>query len=314
MHPRLLLPLLVLVAFSLSAQDHPNDPGAKATPATTPPPAEAKQGPGRAKGKGGGGRGGDPAAQLAEMQRILATPAELEKGKNLFRAHCISCHGPNGEGSRGPTLAQPNLPRSGKDVDLLRIVQNGIAGTEMPRVLLQQGDAPYIAAFVRTLGQLPPETVPGNPARGAELFKTKGACLSCHTLDGQGVTFGPDLSDIGRKRSAAFLRRSLTEPGADIPQRFDPYRSDISLPNNFMYIRAKTKAGKEVAGIRINEDTYSIQLRDVTGEFHSYYKKELAELHKDQGVSPMPMYGAIFSPTELDDMVAYLASLRGEKN
>jgi putative heme-binding domain-containing protein len=310
MHLRLFCVLLVAAALSLSAQDHPGDPNAKAATAATPPPADAKKGPGR--GKGGGGRGGDPAAMLAEMQRILATPAELEKGKKLFQAHCISCHGPNGEGSRGPTLAQPNLPRSGKDVDLLRIVQNGIAGTEMPRVLLQQGDAPYIAAFVRTLGQLPPEKVAGDPVKGAELFKTKGACFSCHTLDGQGVTFGPDLSDVGRRRSVAFLRRSLTDPGADIPQRFDPYRTDISLPNNFMYVRAKTKAGKEVAGIRINEDTYSIQLRDVTGEFHSYYKKELAELHKDAGVSPMPMYGALFTPSELDDVVAYLASLRGK--
>src|SRR5688572_17410833 len=234
MHPRFVFPLLVLAATALSAQDHPNDPAAKAT-APAANPANAKQGPGRGKG-GGGGRGGDPAAAVAEMRRILAVPAEVEKGKKLFQAHCISCHGPNGEGSRRPTLAQPNLPRSGNDPDLVRIIQSGIPGTEMPRPMLQQGEAPYIAPVLRTPSPLPVEKVPGDPAKGAELFKTKGACLSCHMQDGQGIPLGPDLSDIGRRRSAAFLRRSLTDPSADIPQRFDPYRSDISLPQNFMYI------------------------------------------------------------------------------
>ena len=315
MHSRLLISLLLIAAITLSAQDHPNDPAAKAAPAAAAPsPADTKKGPGRGKGGGGGGgRGGDPAAAVAEMRRILGGPEELEKGRKLFEAHCIACHGPKGEGSRGPTLAQPNLPRSGDDPGLVRIIQSGIAGTEMPRPMLQQGEAPYIAAYVRTLGQVPVEPVPGDPAKGAELFKTKGACMTCHTLNGQGMAIGPDLTEIGLKRSVAFLRRSLTEPGADIPQSFDPYRSDISLPRNFMFIRAKTKAGKDVAGIRVNEDTYSIQLRDLTGELHSYYKKELAELHKDTGVSPMPVYSGVFTPAELDDMVAYLVSLRGEK-
>ena len=161
-------------------------------------------------------------------------------------------------------------------------------------------------------GQIPLEKVPGDPAKGAEVFSTKGACLSCHTRDGQGVAFGPDLTNIGQRRSVAFLRRSLVEPAADVPQSFEPYRADVSLPLNFSYIRAKTKAGKEYAGIRVNEDTYSIQFRDVTGEIHSFYKKELAELKKDQA-SPMPVYGALLAPAELDDVLAYLVSLRGKK-
>jgi cytochrome c oxidase cbb3-type subunit III len=314
MQPRLICILLALAPISLPAQDHPNEPAGKA--AATPPepnPAQTKQGPGRGKGGGGGGRGGDSSAAVAEMNKILAAPAELEKGRKLFETHCSTCHGPKGEGSRGPTLAQPSLPRAGDDPSLVRIVQSGIPGTEMPRVTLQTGEAPYIAAYVRSLGRIPVENVPGDPAKGAELFNTKGACLACHTRDGQGLAIGPDLTSIGRKRSAAFLRRSLVDPGAEVPQSYDSYRADISMPLNFLFVRAKTKDGKEVAGIRVNEDSYSIQLRDLTGAIHSYYKKELAELHKDKGVSPMPVYGALLAPAELDDLVAYLVSLRGEK-
>ena len=154
---------------------------------------------------------------------------------------------------------------------------------------------------------------PGDPAKGRELFQTKGSCMSCHTLEGQGLAIGPDLTDIGRRRSVAFLRRSLVDPAADVPQSFNAYRAEINLPLNFLFVRVKTKAGKDVAGIRVNENTDSIQLRDLTGAIWSFYKSELAELHKDKGASPMPPYGAVFTPAEMNDVIAYLVSLRGQK-
>ena len=244
------------------------------------------------------------------MNRIMSVPSELEKGRLAFESHCTGCHGPKGEGGRGPTLAQPSLPRAGQDVDLLRIVQRGIPGTEMPSVRLKTGEAPYLAAFVRSLGKIPQEPVKGNPAKGAELFNTKGACLTCHSLNGKGQAIGPDLTNIGQRRSPSFLRISIVEPGAEVPQSFNSTRTEVSMPANFVFVRAKTKTGKEVAGVRVNENTFSIQLRDLTGAMYSFHKSELAELIKDKGMSPMPSYAGVFTPSELDDVIAYLASLR----
>jgi putative heme-binding domain-containing protein len=248
------------------------------------------------------------------MNRIMSTPSELEKGRQSFQAHCVGCHGPNGEGDRGPTLAQPRLPRASDDESLLRIVQRGIPGTEMPSQRLKIGEAPYLAAYVRSLGKIAVEPVPGNPMKGAELFHTKGACLTCHTLKGQGMAIGPDLTEIGLRRSPAFLRKSLIEPGAEVPQSFNPTRTEISMPANFIFVRARTKDGRDVAGVRVNENTFSIQVRDLTGVMYSFQKSELAELHKDKGLSPMPAYVGAFTPAEMDDMIAYLVSLRGEAN
>jgi cytochrome c oxidase cbb3-type subunit III len=247
------------------------------------------------------------------MTRIMADSTDLAKGRKLFEAHCVGCHGPKGEGDRGPTLAQPILPRATDNMSLLRIVTGGIPNTEMPRVSLQTGEAPYLAAYVRTLGQIPVEPVPGDPAKGAELFKTKGACMACHTLEGQGLAIGPDLTQIGARRSVAFLRRSLVDPGAEVPQSFTPVLAEISMPSNFAFISVKTKDGKAVAGIRVNENTFSVQLRDMTGALYSFYKAELVEFNVDKGKSPMPVYAGVFTPTELDDVIAYLVSLRGKK-
>jgi cytochrome c oxidase cbb3-type subunit 3 len=239
--------------------------------------------------------------------------ADLEKGHKLFEVHCAPCHGPMGEGGKGPTLAQPTLPRASDDASLIKIISGGIGGTEMPQARMEEPDIELVAKFVRSLGSLPREPVPGDPKRGQLIFEKKGACTQCHMVNGHGGVFGPDLSDVGRRRSPAYLRRSLTDPSADVPQSYSAWRSDVNLPQNFLYVRLVTRDGQELAGVRVNEDTFSIQIREATGAVHSFFKDQLAELHKDFGKSPMPTYAGVLNKNELDDLVAYLVSLRAEK-
>jgi cytochrome c oxidase cbb3-type subunit 3 len=255
---------------------------------------------------------GGPATPVVSGD-LPVTPEAIAAGQKLFLAHCSFCHGPNGEGDRGPTLAQPSLPRATDDVVLQNIIKSGLSGTEMPGSRLFPDQIQAVAAFVRSLGRRPRETVAGDAARGGQLYATKGACATCHTLNGHGAAIGPDLGRIGLRRSPAYLRRALTEPGAEVPLEFSPWRSEVSLPVNFLFVRAVPKKGEPVAGVRVNEDTFSIQVRDLSGRVHSFFFSELAELHRDWGVSPMPAYGAVFTATELDDVVAFLVSLRGEK-
>lgn len=315
--PYFVCALLALAPLALTAQDHVDPAAEKAAPA----PGAQKKGGGRGNGGVGapadapaaaaapatGGRRGLTAADLAtDLEKIIANPDELAKGRRIFESQCVICHGPKGEGDRGPTLAQPNLPRAGDNQTLMQVVARGLPGTEMVGGRLKPGEAPYLAAYVRSLGRIPMEKVPGDPANGAALFKTKGACLTCHTLDGQGsAAIGPDLTDVGARRSAAFLRRSLVDPGADVPQSY-------TGATNFAFLRVKTHDGKEYSGVRINEGTFSVQFRDMTGAIWSFRRSELSEMIREKG-SPMPVYAGVFTPTEMDDVIAYLVSLRGKK-
>lgn len=244
---------------------------------------------------------------------LPSAPGDRDAGGKFFQVHCALCHGPRGEGGRGPVLALPALSRATDDAALVRIIAGGIPGTEMPASLLRPAEIAQLAAFVKSLGEVPPEPLRGDPARGAALYAGRGACAACHAIRGEGRAFGPDLSDVGRLRSAAHLRRSLTAPAAEVPQSSVPYRADVSLPQNFLFVRAVTRDGATIAGVRLNEDAFSIQLREASGRVHSFFKAGLAALHKDRGFSPMPAYGEVFSAAELDDLVAYLASLRGQK-
>jgi cytochrome c oxidase cbb3-type subunit 3 len=249
---------------------------------------------------------------LLQTQRT-SSAAEIAQGERLFQAHCAGCHGPKGEGGSGPTLAAPTLVRATTEQLLIKVIAEGIPGTEMPRSRLDTGQIKQIADFVRRLGQLPPERVPGDPQRGKELYLEKGACAQCHSVNGRGGALGPDLTEIGLRRGARNLREALTDPEADVPKSFSIFRGDTGIPENFLQVRVVTKDGRRLRGARVNEDTFSIQFRDAANRIHSFFKSDLAEFHKDWGKSSMPSYRDLFSKEELDDVVAYLVSLRGGK-
>ena len=232
------------------------------------------------------------------LAQPAANPEDLAEGERLFASQCAYCHGPRGEGGRGAMLARPRLLRASDDQALIRVISRGIPGTEMPSAALTSRQVEQVAGYVRTLGRIAKPAVTGDPGRGEKLYAAKGGCVQCHTVAGRGGAIGPDLTEIGSRRGVAHLREALLDPGA-------------TVPDDFLQVRVVTKDGRRITGVRLNEDTTSIQLRDLTGDFHSFWKSEISELHKDRGKSPMPNYKTVFTPAEIDDLLAYLSSLQG---
>ena len=233
------------------------------------------------------------------QQNPYTTSADLQNGQKLFLGQCGRCHGPKGEGGIGALLAQPRLLHAPDDESLFRVVRDGIRGTEMPAgSTLSTREVWQLAAFVRSLGRVPIETVAGNPQRGQQVYQAKGKCGQCHIANGQGITVGPELSDVGARSSAAHIRAALVEPGANVPDRF-------------VQLRITTKDGRRITGVRTAEDTFTIQLVDLSGRSYSFFKQELTDIKKEFDKSPMPSYRDVLTASELEDLVAYLVSLRG---
>jgi cytochrome c oxidase cbb3-type subunit 3 len=153
---------------------------------------------------------------------------------------------------------------------------------------------------VRSLGRVPLKPVPGNPTRGAEIYRGKGNCAGCHSIKGEGGISGPDLASVGASRSAAYLRESLVDPQAAVPE-------------GYLLVTVAAKSGQNVTGVRVNEDSFSIQIRDDAGRSYSFWKYEVAHIDKQRNKSPMPSYKGQLSDDELTDLVAYLASLKEAK-
>jgi len=60
----------------------------------------------------------------------------------------------------------------------------------------------------------------------------------------------------------------------------------------------------------MNEDTYSIQIRDLSGNLYSYWKHDLTALEEHDDRTPMPSVRGRLSDHDLNDLVAYLVALR----
>jgi len=216
-------------------------------------------------------------------------------GGKLFERNCAVCHGIDGKGGRGPGLNRPSLAHAPDDEALRRIIADGIP-PEMPEGwFLTDDDLANVAAYVRSLGKLPAEAVPGDAGRGRQQY-TQSGCSGCHVVQGEGGGYGVSLSDIGSRRNAAYIRNALINPAA-------------SLPEGFLLVQVSTESGRKIRGVRLNEDTFTIQLKDASGQILSFRKSSLKELQKLRGESPMPSYQAL-TPTALQDLIAYLVSLR----
>lgn len=233
----------------------------------------------------------DPLASLSA--------ADIAAGKKIFDAQCVLCHGTAGTGGRGPALTRASLRRAADNAELVGFITEGDDRSGMPGFwFLGERQILFLAAYVRSLGRNPSASVSGDAAHGRAIYEAQG-CAACHIVSGAGTAMGPELTAVGLAHNAEFLRQAVEEPAA-------------ATPEGFAMVTVRPRSGAAVTGMRVNEDSFTIQLKDASGNYRSFRKAAVAEVRKDYGSSPMPSYRGQLSAAELTDLVAYLASLKGE--
>jgi len=150
---------------------------------------------------------------------LIALPAADNadfSGPDLYRRHCSSCHGIDGQGGVGVPISLPSFLASIDDEYLYKTIRLGRPGRVMPAFRsLRDREIRSIVTHIRTWSPArtpitwPPGKVTGNSARGARLYKKH--CATCHGPEGQGghgtgVTFS-------RPRGAPILAPALNNPG-----------------------------------------------------------------------------------------------------
>jgi putative heme-binding domain-containing protein len=236
-----------------------------------------------------------PAAASLPEVNPHASAADMAIGRAIYNGRCGHCHGLSGEGGRGAVLNAGRFRHGGSDRELFVTIRNGVPDSEMPGVNIPDMEVWRLVAYVQQLGRQggsDPST--GDAAAGAAVY-ARAACAQCHTIGTQGGFLGPDLTDIGARRAVRHLRQSIADPNADIAL---DYRS----------VTVTDAKGTTIGGIHLNEDEYSVHLRDTAGNLRSFMKTELKEIALPRQ-SLMPAY-ATLTAADLENLVAYLASLR----
>lgn len=236
------------------------------------------------------------AATLAaqdETRNPSTSPADIEAGAKTFRSHCSPCHGFDGGGGRGPALNTGRFHHATTDADLLKIVSDGIDGTEMPGLFYSPDRVWQVVSYLRSMNARP--AAKGNAAAGEKLYASLG-CAGCHRIRGEGGRTGPDLGEIGRTRSLEHLRQAILDPNADVRQRY-------------WVVRYTDASGARREGFLMNEDTYAAQILDTRENLVTVTKSAVRD-YRVEKTSKMPAVKGKATEAQVEDLVAYLASLR----
>lgn len=254
--------------------------------------------------------------QAAAQKNPLAGEAKAAKaGEYEFRINCALCHGLGAKGGgRGPDLTRAVKKHTHNDAEMFQVISNGIPGTAMPAngtngqgVGMTDREIWQIITYIRSQEVKAPAKPLGNAAHGKELFYGDANCSLCHMVEGKGGRLGPDLSGVGGSRTREAIIDSVRNPSRRLAWGLTEATKEF--PQEYETATVVTADGKQIKGVTLNEDSFTVQIMDMGEHIHLLEKDKLKSFQKSRE-SMMPKYNPdILSDKDLGDIVAYLLSV-----
>jgi cytochrome c oxidase cbb3-type subunit III len=249
-------------------------------------------------------------------QNPLAGDAKAAKaGEYEFRINCALCHGLGARGGgRGPDLTRAQKKHAHNDAEMFQIISNGIPGTAMPAngtngqgVGMTDEEIWQIITYIHSQEVQSSSKISGDPAHGKELFNGDGNCSLCHMISGKGGRLGPDLTGVAGSRTREAIIDSIRNPSRRLAWGLTEATKEF--PQEYESVTVVTADGKQIKGVTLNEDSFSVHIMDSGEHIHLLEKDKLKSFQKSRE-SAMPKYGAdVLSDKDVEDIVAYLASV-----
>jgi cytochrome c oxidase cbb3-type subunit III len=245
-------------------------------------------------------------------------PKSAKAGEFQFRINCAFCHGLGARGGgRGPDLTQAHKRYARSDAEMFQTISNGIPGTAMPAngtngqgVGVTEEEIWQLVAYIRSVEvKAPPQPI-GNAAHGKQLFYGDANCSGCHMVEGKGGRLGPDLTAIGGSRTVESIVDSVRHPSHRLAWGLTEATKEF--PQEYETVTVVTADGREIKGVALNEDQFSVQMMDQSEQIHLFEKDKLRVFTKSR-ISLMPSYDTtLLSDKDLKDIVAFLISVDAE--
>ncbi|MFT4688584.1 MAG: putative heme-binding domain-containing protein [Limisphaerales bacterium] len=140
----------------------------------------------------------------------------------------------------------------------------------------------------------------GDAVRGKSVFNRETVmCNRCHQVNGEGIDFGPALSEVGSKLTREALYESILAPNAGILMGYESWT-------------VETKSGDEYYGLLVSETKELVSIKTVGGIVNQVKRAEILTQRKSK-LSTMPNgLQQMMSEQDLVDLVEYLARLRAK--
>lgn len=137
----------------------------------------------------------------------------------------------------------------------------------------------------------------GDHTNGKAVFQT--LCNNCHQIKGEGVNFGPDLSEIGSKLSKEALFTSILYPDQGISFGFEGYRFQLN-------------DGSSAVGKIVSETAEKIELQYMNNQQSVEKEKVTSRTKMESSLMPSDLQSSM-SEQDLVDLVSYLETLKKDE-
>ena len=244
---------------------------------------------------------------VAYPQRPPGDPAAIERGKGIFGANCVFCHGADARGGDG---GGPNLLRSTdvlldlKGERIAPIIREGRGAT--PRFTFTDAQMAEIAEFLHSFpvssrtGPSAIDIVVGDAKRGEAFVKAR--CASCHTTAVlKGVA---DKLDDPKMLQQMWLMPGNAGNrgggGAAAPIPAPPISVTVTLPS-----------GEAIKGRVSRVDDFTVSLTEANGThrtFRTVGTNIKVEIHDP--LTPHKELLRVYTDADIHNVTAYLVSLR----
>jgi len=252
---------------------------------------------------------------MAAQNPLAGDPKAAKAGEYEFRINCALCHGLGARGGgRGPDLTRAQKKYAHNDAEMFQIISSGIPGTAMPAngtngqgVGMTDEEIWQIITYIRSQETKSSATASGDAAHGKELFFGDGNCSLCHMVSGKGGRLGPDLTGVAGSRTRDAIIDSIRNPSRRLAWGLTEATKEF--PQEYESVTVVTADGKQIKGVTLNEDSFTVQIMDPAEHIYLLEKAKLKSFRKSRE-SAMPRYNTdVLSDKDVEDLVAFMASM-----
>jgi cytochrome c oxidase cbb3-type subunit 3 len=97
--------------------------------------------------------------EVAILKTVIADASRVAKGKEVYDAKCVACHGAQGGGIVGPNLTDDFWIHGGQPIQIEQVIENGVLDKGMLswKSMMSKDDIRSVVAFIRSIkGTNPP--------------------------------------------------------------------------------------------------------------------------------------------------------------
>ncbi len=270
------------------------------------PPPPATGGRGRTAPTGGG-----MLAQAGAADKHIIDAAGVERGRKVYAAECVTCHGPSARGAQnGPDLVRSLVvlhDRYGSDIGPVmkkgHPLQSGAKSANLTQAQIED-----LADFLHfkvtdTLRSSPlfhaQNVLTGDAKAGEAYFNGDGKCSQCHSATG-------DLKGVGAKYDPVDMQQKFLFP----KPAFGRGGRGGGGGGKQTMVTVTPASGPAVTGVLDKIDDFNVSLRDKDGEYHAWTRSSSLKVKVDDPYKAHYELLDRISDKNMHDITAYLESLK----